>query len=59
MNRMSKILMTMSTASLMVMPVCAAKETTWNILEYIGGVETLLMAAVLAAFAFFMQKFNK
>ena len=59
MNRMSKILMTMSTASLMVMPVCAAKETTWNVLEHIGGVETLLMAAVLAAFAFFMQKFNK
>ncbi len=59
MNRMSKVLMTMSAASLMVMPVCAAKETTWNLLEYIGGVETLLMAAVLAAFAFFMQKFNK
>ena len=59
MNKMSKVLMTMSAASLMVMPVCAAKETTWNILEYIGGVETLLMAAVLAAFAFFMQKFNK
>jgi hypothetical protein len=56
---MSKVLMTMSAASLMVMPVCAAKETTWNLLEYIGGVETLLMAAVLAAFAFFMQKFNK
>ena len=59
MNKMSKVLMTMSAASLMVMPVCAAKETTWNILEYIGGVETLLMAAVLAAFAFFMQKLNK
>lgn len=59
MNRMSKMLMTMSAASLMVMPVCAAKETTWNVLEYIGGVDTLIMAAVLAAFAFFMQKFIK
>ena len=59
MNRMSKVLMTLSAAALMVVPVCAAEETNWNILEYIGGLETLLMAAALAAFAFFMQKFNK
>ena len=59
MNRMSKVLMSVSAASLMVMPVCAAKESTWNLLEYIGGVETLIMAAVLAAFAVFLQKFNK
>lgn len=59
MNRMSKVLMTMSAASMMVLPVCAAKETTWNVLDYIGGVDTLIMAGVLAAFAFFMQKFIK
>ena len=59
MNRMSKVLMTMSAASMMVLPVCAAKETTWNVLDYIGGVDTLIMAGVLAAFAFYMQKFIK
>ena len=59
MNRMSKVLMTMSAASMMLLPVCAAKETTWNVLDYIGGVDTLIMAGVLAAFAFFMQKFIK
>lgn len=59
MNRMSKVLMGVSAASLMVMPVCAAEGTNWNVLESIGGLDTLIMAGVLVVFAFFMQRFNK
>ena len=56
MNRLSKVLLTFSTALSLTTPVFAEGKVLGGDL---GGPETLAMALVLVAAVFFLQKFNK
>lgn len=54
MNRLSKLSVVLATASMLTMPAFAGE-----IMGEIGGIDTLIAATGLLAFAFFMQKINK
>lgn len=54
MNRLSKLSVVLATASMLAVPVFAGE-----IMGKIGGLDTLIAATGLLAFAFFMQKLNK
>lgn len=54
MNRLSKLLVLLAIASLLTVPVFAGQ-----VMGEVGGLDTLIMATVLLAFVFFMQKFTK
>lgn len=56
MNRLSKALITLSAALGLTTPAFAAGQALG---ANFGGLDTLVMALVLAAFAFFLQKFLK
>lgn len=56
MNGLSRMCTVLASAALVTAPAYAAEG---NILGAIGGLDTLVMAVVLLAFGFFMQKFNK
>lgn len=55
-NGLSRMCTVLASAALVTAPAYAAEG---NILGAIGGLDTLVMAVVLLAFGFFMQKFNK
>lgn len=56
MNRLSRIFTVLASAALMTAPAYAAEGKVFG---DIGGLDTLVMAGVLLAFGFFLQKFNK
>ncbi len=55
MNRLSKMLITLSVALCLTTPAFAVKALGMDL----GGVDTLAMALVLMLFAAFLQRFNK
>ncbi len=56
MSRLSKILTKVSVAVMTAVPVCA-EGLDGIVGADFGGIESLLMAALLLAFGFFMRKF--
>lgn len=56
MNRLSGIFTVLASAALMTAPAYAAEG---QVMGDIGGLDTLVMAGVLLAFGYFLQKFTK
>ena len=56
MNRLGGIFTVLASAALMTAPAYAAEG---QVMGDIGGLDTLVMAGVLLAFGYFLQKFTK
>ena len=56
MDRLSRMSAVLASAALMTVPAYAAEGKVFG---EIGGLDTLIMATVLLAFGFLLQKFNK